>query len=116
MKNLTLKFNKFLQGQSEIIRNVEQRRSNLTGTQLSNKRTHNEFMYTSVPNNEEDDVIDINLSMSTQSTMQLTNNKNQYFQDRNSAVQGIEKMMGELSTMFTRLSHIVYEQRSMIEK
>jgi syntaxin 5 len=87
---------------------------------LGNKKTHNQYIYTSVPN-DEDDILDIDISMSTnasqsQATMQMQNNRNQYYQDRNVAVQGIEKMMSELSTMFTRLGQAIHEQRAMIEK
>jgi hypothetical protein len=116
LQNLTLRFNKFLQNQSEVIRSVEQRRTNLTSTKI-NKNKRNEF-YTALPTNDEDDVIDINVSIGNQSTQsQITHdNKNQYYQDRTSAVQSIEKTMNDLSSMFSRLSHIVYEQRSMIDK
>ena len=115
LQNLTLKFNKFLQKQSEVIRTVEQRRSNLTSSKI-NKSKQNEF-YSAVPTNEEDDVIDINVSLNTSAQTQMTmGNRNQYYQDRTSAVQSIEKTMNDLSSMFSRLSHIVYEQRSMIDK
>ncbi len=87
------------------------------------KKTHNQYIYSSLPNDEADDVLDIDLnssenggSVSTMSTqMHMNGNRNQYYQERNSAVQGIEKMMGELSGMFTRLGQAIYEQRSMIE-
>jgi t-SNARE complex subunit (syntaxin) len=111
-----MRFNKFLHNQSEVIRSVEQRRSNLTSTKV-NKNKRNEY-YSAVPTNDDDDVIDINVSIGSQSTQaQISNgNRNQYYQDRMSAVQGIEKTMNDLSSMFSRLSHIVYEQRSMIDK
>jgi hypothetical protein len=117
LQNLTLRFNKFLQNQSEVIRSVEQRRTNLTSTKM-NKNKRNTDYYSAIPTNDEDDIIDINVSIGNQSTQtQLSNgNKNQYYQDRTSAVQSIEKTMGELASMFTRLSHIIYEQRSHIEK
>jgi t-SNARE complex subunit (syntaxin) len=111
LKDLTFKFQKFLKNQSEVIRNVEQRRSNLTSSKVQKMKT-NEF-YSAVPSNDEDEVIDVNMTISQ---TQITHgNKNQYYQDRTSAVQSIEKTMNELASMFTRLSHIVYEQRSMIE-
>lgn len=113
MKNLTLKFNKFLQSQSEIIKSVEQRRSNLTGGIVNQKKNKNEYIYTSVPNNDHEDVIDLE---NQQTTLQINNNKNVYHQERASAVQYVEKMMNDLSSMFSRISQIAYEQRSMIEK
>ncbi len=115
-----MKFRKFLQNQSEFIKEKIKRINNLTGAHvntLSNKKPHNEFIYTSVPNKEEeDDIIDFNTSISTQSTMQTTINRNQYYLDRTNAVQGIEKTMTELSQMFFRLGQMVNEQKSMIEK
>jgi syntaxin 5 len=118
LQNLNLKFRKFLQSQSEFIKEKIKRINNLTGAHsntLSNKKSHNEFIYTSIPN-DEDDILDIDVSLSTQSQMSMTSNRNQYYQDRTGAVQTIEKTMGELASMFSRLGQLVYEQRSMIEK
>ncbi len=53
--------------------------------------------------------------MTISQTQMSQGNKNQYYQDRTSAVQSIEKTMNELGSMFTRLSHIVYEHRSIID-
>jgi hypothetical protein len=113
---LTLRFNKFLHNQAEVIRTVEQRRTNLTSTKV-NKNKRSEF-YTAIPTNDEDDVIDINVSIGNQYAHMQTNsvNKNQYFQDRTTAVQSIEKTMHDLSAMFSRLSHIIYEHREIINK
>jgi hypothetical protein len=72
-------------------------------------------MYTSVPN-EDDEVIDINVSLSTQQTVRMNDNKNKYYQERFTAVQGIEKTMHDLASMFNKMTQVVYEQRSMIEK
>lgn len=88
---------------------------------LSSRRPHNEYVYTSLPNDDYD-VLDVDASFSTngttttQTTMQMSNNRNQYYQDRTDSVHMIEKMMTELSSMFTRLGQAIYEQRSMIEK
>lgn len=113
-----MKFQKFLQNQSEFIKNKIKRINNLTGANsasaLNNKKTKNEYIYTSLPN-DDDDILEVD-SLQTQSTLQMTSNKNQYYQDRSNSVQIIEKTMGELSSMFTRLGQLVYEQRSMIEK
>jgi hypothetical protein len=89
---------------------VEQRRSNLTNTKVQ-KIKPNEY-YQVLSTNDDDEIIDINMSVSQQQMNQ--GNKNQYYQDRASAVQSIEKTMNDLASMFSRLSHIVYEQRSMI--
>lgn len=48
--------------------------------------------------------------------MTMSSNRNQYYQDRTNSVHTIEKTMGELASMFSRLGQLVYEQRSMIEK
>lgn len=111
---MSLKFKKFLQSQAELIGALERRRIQLTGNHVNNKKSHNEFMYTPLPN-DDDDVIDINVSVSTQATMSKTTS-NQYYQDRTSAVQGIEKTLGDVASMFTRLGQMVYEQRSMIDR
>ncbi len=112
-----MKFQKFLQNQSEFIKNKIRRINNLTGASstcaLNNKKNKNEYIYTSLPN-DDDDILEVD-SIQAQSTMQM-NNTNQYYQDRSNSVQIIEKTMGELSSMFTRLGQLVYEQRSMIEK
>jgi syntaxin 5 len=120
LQNLNLKFRKFLQNQSEFIKEKIKRINNLTGAHtstLSNKKSHNEFIYTSIPNKEEsDEIIEINSSFSTQTTMQTSSNRNQYYLDRTNSVQTIEKTMNELSQMFFRLGQMVNEQKSMIEK
>jgi len=118
LQNLNLKFRKFLQSQSEFIKEKIKRINNLTvahQSTLSNKKSHNEFIYTSIPN-DEDDILDIDVSLSTQSQMTMSSNRNQYYQDRTNSVHTIEKTMGELASMFSRLGQLVYEQRSMIEK
>ena len=114
-----MKFQKFLQNQSEFIKNKIRRINNLTGASsasaLNNKKSKNEYIYTSLPN-DDDDILEVDSFTQSQSTMQMTSNTNQYYQDRSNSVQIIEKTMGELSSMFTRLGQLVYEQRSMIEK
>ena len=115
MKILTLKFNKFLQSQSQIIKSVEQRRSNLSSGISNQKKNKNEFVYTSLPNNDQDqdDLLELE---NQQTTMQLNSNRNVYYQERSNAVNYVERMMNDLSSMFSRISQIAYEQRSMIEK
>ena len=123
MKNLTLKFNKFLQSQSKIIKSVEQRRNNLSGGINILKKNKNEYVYTSLPSNDnyndndnqkdQDDLLELE---NQQTTMQFNSNKNAYYQERSNAVNYVERMMNDLSSMFSRISQIAYEQRSMIEK
>ncbi len=112
LKNLTLKFNKFLQSQSEIIKAVEQRRSNLSSNVMNQRKPKNDNVYTNLPTNDHEDFLELD----NQLTMQINQNKNVYYQERSNAVQYVERMMNDLSTMFTRMSQIAYEQRSMIEK
>jgi t-SNARE complex subunit (syntaxin) len=114
LRNLSEKFHKFLQGQAEIIRKVEERRTGLAGRQNNNLRAQNNF-YNPLPNNDEEESIEVNMSISTQATMQRNNNS-KYYEERTQAVQGIEKIMNDLSQMFTKMSQMVYEQRSMIER
>ncbi len=123
LKNLTLKFNKFLQSQSQIIKSVEQRRNNLSGGINTLKKNKNEYVYTSLPNNDyynendnqkdQDDLLELE---NQQTTIQFNSNKNAYYQERSNAVNYVERMMNDLSSMFSRISQIAYEQRSMIEK
>jgi len=113
MKNLTLKFNKFLQSQSEIIKSVEQRRSNLSSSGMNQRKNKNDNIYTTLPANDHEDFLELE---NEQTLMQINNKKNVYYQERSNAVQYVERMMNDLSTMFSRISQIAYEQRSMIEK
>ncbi len=113
MKNLSLKFNKFLQSQSEIIKAVEQRRSNLSSSGMNQRKPKNNNVYTSLPTNDQEDFLELD---NEQTTMQIDQNKNVYYQERSNAVQYVERMMNDLATMFSRISQIAYEQRSMIEK
>jgi hypothetical protein len=111
-----MKFKKFLQGQADIIKKVEQRRSNLTGgkAQNGNGSKNGNYSYNPVPNNDDDE--DVNISISTQSTMQMSTDRNQYYQERVNDVQSIEKSMNELSTLMTKVSQLTYDQRIMIDK
>lgn len=117
LKNLTLKFNKFLQSQSQIIKSVEQRRSNLSGGVSNLKKNKNQYNYTSLPGNDQDKDQDDLLELENQqTTMQFNSNRNAYYEERSNAVNYVERMMNDLSSMFSRISQIAYEQRSMIEK
>lgn len=109
-----MKFNKFLQSQSEIIKAVEQRRSNLSSSGMNQRKpnkSHN--VYTSLPTNDHEDFLELD---NEQTMIQTNQNKNVYYQERSNAVQYVERMMNDLATMFSRISQIAYEQRSMIEK
>jgi hypothetical protein len=113
LKNLALKFNKFLQSQSEIIKTVEKRRSNLSSSGMNQRKPKNHNIYSSLPTNDQEDFLELD---NEQTTMQTNQNRNVYYQERSNAVQYVERMMNDLATMFSRISQIAYEQRSMIEK
>ena len=70
-------------------------------------------MYSKVPSNDQDEFLDIE---NQQTTMHMESNRSVYYQERSNAVQYVERMMNDLSSMFSRISQIAYEQRSMIEK
>jgi len=107
------KFKKSLQLQAEIIKKVEERRSNFSANHKINKPTKNPFLYTSLPNEDTD-----SSENSTHINIGQTqiDNKNQYYQERTTTVQKIEKTMTDLQGMFTRMAHFVHEQQYMIEK
>ena len=104
--DLTMKFQKFLQKQAELIKKVEERKSNLSLSAATNKNSFNEFVNAST---EEDDVL---LNVHTQTTKR---NQSTYYQDRLNEVQSIEKTMGEISGMMNRLSQMTYEHSLLIE-
>ncbi len=104
--DLTMKFQKFLQKQAELIKKVEERKSNLSLSAATNKNSFNEFVNAST---EEDDVL---LNVQTQTTKR---NQSTYYQDRLNEVQSIEKTMGEISGMMNRLSQMTYEHSLLIE-
>jgi syntaxin 5 len=92
---------------------VEERRSNFSANHKINKPSKNPFLYTSLPNDDTDST-DNSTHISFEQNQ--VDNRNQYYQDRSSAVQKIEKTMTDLQGMFTRMAHFVHEQQYMIEK
>lgn len=105
--DLTLKFQKFLAKQAELIKKVEERKNNLS---LNSPMTFNNNVvneYINIP--EEDDTF---LNVQTQEKKQ---EKNNYYQERLNEVQSIEKTMGEISGMMNRLSQMTYHHSLMID-
>lgn len=114
LKDLSFKFKKFLQAQGETIRSIEQRRSNLVSS--SSKGKPNDYSY--LPGTDPDsDTIENTLIEEDTILAQVNNYEStQYYKDRTTAVQQIEKAMNELSTMFGRLSSMIYEQGQVISR
>ena len=113
LRELSFKFNKFLQIQSANITKFEQRKNDLNGPSNKKPNNRNPFMYSSLPNEDDDDIIPVDPILTTKT---ISYNKNAYYQDRTNAVQSIAKTMEELGSMFTRLSSIVHQQRDYIQK
>lgn len=109
--DLSHKFHKFLQSQAETIRRIEDRQEIITNKNKSKKiNNYNEYIE-NINNNDEEDVL-LDVGGQSQTTMKKND---QYYSYRLSAAQGIEKMMGEISSMTKRLSHMIYEHSLMIE-
>ena len=112
ISDLTLKFQKLLQQQAEKIKNIEKRKRNISSNKKKNIiNTFNEYT-TDISANKfnEDDVL---LEVGNQ---QITQNKeSEYYKNRLSDVQAIEKTMGEISGMMNRLSQMTYEHSFLID-
>lgn len=104
--DLTMKFQKFLQKQTELIKKVEERKNNLSLSAGTSKNDFNEYVNAST---EEDDVL---LNVQTQMNKQTKSN---YYQDRLNEVQSIEKTMGEINSMMNRLGQMTYHHSLMID-
>lgn len=107
LENLSISYQKFLKTQGELIRTIEKRKSNLLG---NDKKIKHVNLYNKLSTEDLDD----NPNEGLKETIQL--NRNDLYSERNSAVQGIEKAMTELSSMFNRISQMIYRQGEMIER
>jgi len=107
------KFKKSLQVQSEVIKKVEERRSNLSHSHKVNKPAKNPFIYSSLPN-EDTEAEEPSYTVSMAHAQE--GNRNQYYQERTTTVQKIEKTLTDLQGMFVRMAQFVHEQQFMIEK
>lgn len=103
--DLTIKFQKFLAKQAELIKKVEERKTHLGSNLDSNPNNNFINEFTNIP--EEDDVL---LNVQTQVKKQ-----DNYYQERLNEVQSIEKTMGEISGMMNRLSEMTYHHSLMID-
>ena len=107
--DLTIKFKKFLQAQTDLIKKVEERKNRLSKSKNQNiNKQYNEFINTN-NNNEDEDIL---LNMAGQ--VQEKKNVN-YYQNRLNDVQTIEKTMGEISSMMNRLGQMTYSHSLMID-
>lgn len=108
LENISISYQKFLKTQGELIRSIEKRKTNLLG---NDKKIKHVNLYNKLPNED----IDENPNEGLKETMQQVN-RNDLYSERSSAVQGIEKAMTELSSMFNRISQMIYRQGEMIER
>ena len=109
--DLTMKFKKFLQVQTDLIKKVEERKNKLSRTKkpyLNPNKSYNEFINTNNTNDDED--ILLNMAGQIQE-----NKKENYYQSRLNNVQMIEKTMSEISSMMNRLGQMTYSHSLMID-
>jgi hypothetical protein len=106
ISDLTIKFQKLLQQQAEKIKNIEKRKKNISSNKKKNiNNTFNEYTTDLSANKYNED--DILLEVGNQQIIQ--NKESEYYKNRLSDVQAIEKTMGEISGMMNRLSQMTYE-------
>jgi len=75
----------------------------------------NPFAYTQIPENDLES--DSTFGGDSQATSIIfKDDQNQYYKERVDEVQHIEKTMGDINSMFTRLTNAVFEQRFYIER
>ncbi len=104
--DLTMKFKKFLQIQTDLIKKVEERKNRLSRTKKPNlnpNKSYNEFI------NDDEDIL-LNMAGQIQE-----NKKENYYQSRLNNVQMIEKAMSEISSMMNRLGQMTYSHSLMID-
>ena len=104
--DLTMKFKKFLQIQTDLIKKVEERKNRLSRTKKPNlnpNKSYNEFI------NDDEDIL-LNMAGQIQE-----NKKENYYQSRLNNVQMIEKTMSEISSMMNRLGQMTYSHSLMID-
>lgn len=114
LEDLSIRYQKFLKSQGDTIRTIEKRRANLINSESHKKKKKNNVsnMYSSLPEADyEEDNAGFNETM-----QKYKSGNNEYYQDRNTAVQHIEKAMNDLSGMFNRISQMIYRQGEMIER
>ena len=104
--DLTMKFKKFLQIQTDLIKKVEERKNRLSRTKKPNlnpNKSYNEFI------NDDEDIL-LNMAGQIQE-----NKKENYYQSRLNNVQIIEKTMSEISSMMNRLGQMTHSHSLMID-
>ena len=110
LEELSIKHMKFLKSQGETIRNTEKRREKLENNEKKKKRNV-ENLYSTLPD------LDPEENTGFKETVQsYAKKENTYYQERSTAVHQIEKLMGEMSTMFNRISMMIHRQGETIER
>lgn len=93
---------------------MEEKKANISAIHKRNKPKVNPFLYSPLTQNEEtQDGNDANINIGG---LSYAEGKSQYYQERTSTVQKIEKTMSDLQGMFTRMAHFVHEQQYLIER
>lgn len=113
LEDLSIRYQKFLKTQGDTIRTIEKRRANLVNSdsRKKNKRNNIEDIYSSLPEQDPED------NTGFQETVQsYKSGNNEYYKERNTAVQHIEKAMTDMASMFNRISQMIYRQGEMIER
>ena len=116
ISDLSYKFHNFLKTQAETIRRIEDRKFFITSNNKSKKiNNYNEYAINYDENKNNNDEEDVLLDVGGHSQTTMKKNE-QYYSYRLNAAQGIEKMMSEISGMTKRMSHMIYEHGSLIQK
>lgn len=106
MGDLSLKFKKFLQSQTETIKKIEERRNRLVPQSYSNNTSINEFFESSKQGND-----DIELNINNQ----MDTKQRDIYSNRLNEVQSIERIMSDISGMMKRMSEIIFQQSFVIK-
>jgi len=118
---LTHQFKSALKERSKIIKEQEERRSRLPfGESSKKKRTNKVNIFGGRSKGENNKLLNASQNDSgffdPESGQMLEQDNDTEIQARTQSIENIEKTLGELTTIFQRLSHMVLEQQEMIER
>jgi len=112
VSDINVSYQKFLKTQGDLIRHIEKRKANLVNTK--NKRPKQDDLFSSEDNEKSPFNQDNEKSLSLQQMDKEANSS--YQKDRSTTIQSIEKAMGDLTSLFNRITEMVYRQRNMVER
>lgn len=111
LSDINVSFQKFLKTQGDLIRHIEKRKANLVNTKAKRPKQDDLF---STDDNEKSP---FNQETDHMSLQQMDKDASSSYQkDRSSTIQNIEKAMGDLTSLFNRITEMVYRQRNMVER